>query len=68
MYLDLYKELGLKPEDLSGFDSPMVGFDGKVVTPEGKIKLLVVAEGREVEVNFIVVNAYSPHIVILGRP
>lgn len=68
MYLDLYKRLGLKPEDLSEYDTPLMGFNGKVAMPEGQIKLLVVTEGREMEVNFIVLNAYSPYTVILGRP
>ena len=68
MYPNLYKGLGLNPEDLSRYDTLLLGFDGKVVTPEEQIKLRVMAEGKEVEVNFRVVNAYSPYIVILGRP
>lgn len=68
MYPDLYKGLGLKPKNLRGYDTPLVGFDGKVVTLEGQNKFLVVTKGREVEVNFIVVNAYLPYIAILGRP
>lgn len=60
MYPNLYKKLGLKSEDLSKYDTPLVGFDGKIMTPKGQIKLLVVTEGKEVEVNFIVVNAFSP--------
>lgn len=36
MYPDLYKGLGLKPEDLSMYDTPLVGFDGKIVMPEGQ--------------------------------
>ncbi|XP_075645686.1 uncharacterized protein LOC142616792 [Castanea sativa] len=35
MYLDLYKGLKLKLGDLTGYDSPLVGFDGKVVIPKG---------------------------------
>ena len=35
MYLDLYKGLRLKPKDLSKYDTPLVGFDGKVVVLEG---------------------------------
>ena len=35
MYPDLYKGLGLKPDDLSKYDTLMVGFNGKVVVPEG---------------------------------
>ena len=33
MYLDLFKELELKNEDLSKYGMPLVGFDGKVVIP-----------------------------------
>jgi len=35
MYLNLYKGLNLKPEDLSAYGSPLVSFDGKVVVPKG---------------------------------
>lgn len=35
MYPDIYKGLGLKLVDLSKYDTPLVGFDGKVVTPKG---------------------------------
>ena len=31
MYPDLYKGLNLKPEDLTGYGSPLLDFDGKVV-------------------------------------
>ena len=68
MYTDLYKGLGLKPEDLSKYDTPLVGFNGKIVVPEGQIKLLVVIEGKEVMVNFIVVNAFFIYTAILGQP
>lgn len=68
MYPDLYKGLWLKPEDLSKYDTPLEGFDGRIVTLEGQIKLSIVTEGKEVEVNFILVNAFSPYMAILGRP
>ena len=35
MYLDLYKGLGLKPEDLMTYSSPLVSFEGKMVVPKG---------------------------------
>ena len=35
MYTDLYKGLKLKPEDLAYYDSPLLGFDGKIVIPRG---------------------------------
>ena len=36
MYLDLFKGLKLKSEDLTCYDSPLIGFDGKVVFPKAK--------------------------------
>ena len=35
MYLNLYNGLNLKPEDLTSYDSPLLGFDGKVVILRG---------------------------------
>ena len=35
MYPNLYKGLRLKTENLSKFDTPLVGFDGRMVIPEG---------------------------------
>ena len=34
MYPDLYKGLGLKPEDLMTYSSPLVSFKGKMVVPK----------------------------------
>lgn len=68
MYPDLYEGLKLKPEDLSSYDSPLVGFDGKVVIPKGQIRLPVQVGLEVLEVNFIVVDAYSPYIAIVARP
>ena len=39
MYPDLYKGLGLKPEDLTPYNSPLMSFDGKLVIPKGMIRL-----------------------------
>ena len=68
MYPDFYKGLGLKQENLTKYDTPLVGFNGKVVVLEGKISLPVMTKGKEVMVNFIVVNAFSPYMAILGWP
>ena len=68
MYFDLYNGLNLKPEDLTGCDSPQLGFDGKVVIPKGHIRLPVQAGLEVVEVDFIVVDAYSPYNAIVARP
>ena len=68
MYPNLYKEIGLKPEDLNKYDVPLVEFDRKTMIPRGMIKLPV-QTGTEVdEVDFIVVDAYSPYMAILVRP
>ena len=34
MYPELYKGLNLKPEDLTAYDSPLVSFKGKTITPK----------------------------------
>ena len=68
MYPDLYNGLKLKPEDLVSYDSPLLEFDGKTIIPKGLIKLHVQAGSKVVEVNFIVVDAYSPYTAILARP
>ena len=68
LYPDLFKGLKLKPKDLERYDSPLVGFNGRLVIPRGMIRLPVQAGDEEVQVNFIVVKAYSPYTVILARP
>ena len=68
MYPDLFRGLGLKNEDLSKYDTPLVGFNGQMVILEGRILLLVNMEGKEVTVTFIVVALFSLYMAILGRP
>ena len=68
MYPDLYKGLKLKPEDLTAYDSPLVSFEGKTVTPKGMIRLPIQTGSDVVEVNFIVVDAYSLYTAIVARP
>ncbi|XP_050263876.1 uncharacterized protein LOC126708098 [Quercus robur] len=68
MYPDLYKGLGLKPEDLTTYNSPLVSFEGMMVTPKGLIRLPVQAGTDVVEVDFIVVDVFSPYTAIMGRP
>ena len=59
MYLDLYKGLNLKPKYLEKYKSPLFGFDGRMVIPRGRIRLPVQARDEEVQVNFIMVEAYE---------
>ena len=68
MYPDLYKGLNLKPEDLTTYDSPLVSFEGKTVTPRGQIRLPIQTGSDVVEVDFIVVDANSPYKTIVARP
>lgn len=68
MYPDMFKGLRLKVEDFSKYDTPLVGFDGRMVVPKGQISLLVYTEGKEVMVNFVVVNSFFPYTAILGKP
>ena len=68
MYPDLYKGLGLKLENLTAYSSPLVSFKGKMVVPKGQIRLPVQIGTDVVEVDFIVVDAFSPYTAIMGRP
>ncbi|XP_023900494.1 uncharacterized protein LOC112012333 [Quercus suber] len=68
IYPDLYMGLNLRPEDLMTYSSPLVSFDGKVVIPRGYIKLPIQTSSGVVEVDFIVVDTYSPYTAIVGRP
>ena len=68
MYPDLFKGLNLRTEDLTPYNSPLVSFEGKVIIPKGRIRLPVQAGVETVEVDFIVVDAYSPYTAIVARP
>jgi len=68
IYPNLYKGLKLNLEDLKKYKSPLIGFDGRTVIPKGIIKLLIQTGNEVVEVDFIVVDAYSPYTTILVRP
>ena len=68
MYPDLFKGLNLKTEDLTPYNSPLVRFEGKIIIPKGQVRLLVQTGSEIVEVDFIVVDAYSPYTAIVARP
>ena len=68
MYPDLYKGLSLRVEDLMPYSAPLVSFEGKVIIPKGQIRLPVQTSSETVEVDFIVMDAYSPYIAIVARP
>ena len=68
MYPDLYKWLNLKSKNLTAYDSPLVSFDGKVVIPRGHIRSPMQVGSEVMEVDFIVVDAFSPYTAIVARP
>ena len=68
MYHDLHKGLNLKSEDLMAYESPLISFEGKTVIPKGQIKLPIQTDLEIVEVDFIVVDSYSPYTSIVARP
>ena len=67
MYPDLYKGLNLKPEDLTTYKSPLVSFKGKTIIPKGQIRLPIQTDSEIVEVDFIVVDSYSPYTAIVAK-
>ena len=68
MYPDLYKGLNMKSEDLTAYESPLISFEGKTVIPKGQIRLPIQTDSKIVEVDFIVVDSYSPYTAIVARP
>ena len=68
MYPDLYKGLNLKPKNLTAYSSPLVSFKGKMVVSRGQIRLPVQTSPDVVEMNFIVIDVFSPYTTIMGKP
>ena len=68
IYPDIFKGLNLRAEDLTSYNSPLVCFEWKVIIPNGQIRLPVQTSLETVEVDFIVVDAYSPYTAIVARP
>ena len=67
MYPDLYKGLSLRSEDLTPYSSPLMSFKRKVIILKGQIRLPVQTGSETVEVDFIVVDAYSPYTAIVVK-
>ena len=68
MYPDLYKGLNLKSEDLTAYESPLVSFEGKTIILKDQIRLHIQTDYEIMEVDFIVVDSYSPYTAIVARP
>ena len=67
MYPDLYRGLNLRAKDLTPYSSPLVSFEGTVIIPKDQIRLPVRTSSETMEVDFIVVDAYSPYTAIVAR-
>ena len=67
MYPDLYRGLNLKSENLTAYSSLLVSFEGKMVVPKGQIRLPVQTGTDVVEVDFIVIDVFSPYTAIMGK-
>ena len=65
---DLYKGLSLRAKDLTPYSSPLVSFEGNVIIPKVQIILPVQTGSETVEVDFIMVDAYSPYTAIIAKP
>nr|XP_027066609.1 uncharacterized protein LOC113692397 [Coffea arabica] len=72
LFYRVFKELGLKDGQLTPVRTPLVGFTGPPINPEGKFTLMVtVGQAPKywtIPVNFVVVKQQSPYNVFLGRP
>ena len=68
MYPNLCKGMSLRAKNLTPYSSPLVSFEGKVIISKGQIRLPVQTGSKTVEVDFIVVDAYSPYTAIVVRP
>ncbi|XP_075645218.1 uncharacterized protein LOC142616218 [Castanea sativa] len=54
--------------DLLAYDSPLISFEGKDVIPKRQIRLPVQSGPETVDVDFIVVDAYSSYTAIVAKP
>ena len=66
--LTCIKGLNLRLEGLTAYDSPPVSFEEKTVIPRGQIRLPIQTGSEVVEIDFIVVDIYSPYTAIVARP
>ncbi|VFQ95569.1 unnamed protein product [Cuscuta campestris] len=72
MYMDTYKALGLTRDELSPIKTPLTGFTGDSIEPEGVITLPVeigdTKATRKLDMEFVVVGIISSTNIILDRP
>ena len=67
MYPNLYKRLNLKAENLMPYSFPLVSFEGKIIILKCQVRLPVQTGSEVGDVDFIVMDAYSPYTAIVAR-
>ncbi|XP_071928220.1 uncharacterized protein [Coffea arabica] len=72
LYYRTFESLKLTKDQLTPVRTPLVGFGGHIVHPEGMVSLMVTIgrhpRCRTVHVSFAVVKADSPYNMLIGRP
>lgn len=72
MYYWTFQKMGLGDQQLMPVRTPLVGFGGHVVHPEGMIVLTITIgkfpRSRILQVNFTVVKTDTPYNILHGRP
>ncbi|XP_019171367.1 PREDICTED: uncharacterized protein LOC109166924 [Ipomoea nil] len=71
LYLDVFQKLKLDPIELTPIATPLSGFKGDTIHPEGKINLPVEIgippRSIKTQMEFVVVDLHCVHNAILGR-
>ncbi|KAK1260014.1 hypothetical protein QJS04_geneDACA021807 [Acorus gramineus] len=67
LFLDAYRRMGLEVEEIKRSNPPLVGFDGKWVSPVSVVTLPVTAADRTLNVEFIVSDSPSAYNAIMGH-
>ena len=68
LFLNAYREMGLKEEDITRRCISLVGFSGELRTIIGETVLPVYVEGVNMYTKFLILDSQSAYNVILRRP
>ncbi len=68
LFLNAYREMGLKEADITRRCISLVGFSGESKTTIGETVLPIYAEGVNLYTKFVILDSPSVYNVILGRP
>lgn len=72
LYYDIFKKLNIDPIAMTPIRTPLSGFTGDTIQPEGSIRFPMEVRTfprvRKVEMDFVVVNLTCVHNIILGCP